>query len=206
MKLILRLVTKLIGVLWVYACIPFRAYARSVVYNYVLKNNKTNWLRRLWERSPKYTQGYSNDVEGRVKLNGWILKDIHQVGYNGFVAERKKPVSKLWFYVVAILIYGFLDDDSNHDTTDLGYCYDLSYGWRKDEWTAKLFGWALKKINYDSVERGLGTNTGLETIRFGNAFDLGDYRGSAPFFNGWCTWVWNTRNPAMNFQYLWLDY
>ena len=46
--LFLKLVGKIIGVPIFYLLLPFRAYARNRVYNYVLKNNI--YLKRLEEK------------------------------------------------------------------------------------------------------------------------------------------------------------
>ena len=43
-------------------------------------------------------------------------------------------------------------------------------------------------------------------IMYGNSYDLGDVRAESPFFNLWATYAWNSRNTAMGFQYLWMNY
>jgi hypothetical protein len=99
-------------------------------------------------------------------------------------------------------IWGWLDDDSNQDTTDTGYLRELitGYRWKAGKQTdEKVYRWHsifrpwLKKINLDSIV-------------YGNAFDLGDNRAVHPFYNWVATLVWNDRNTAMNFQYLWGNY
>lgn len=174
---------KILGKVWIFAAIPFRGYARSVVYNYVLQNDLP--LKRLRERNPQWDWN----------RNGWSLDDIHGVSnqavkINGYIEKRHYRVSKLHFYLVVIFIYGFLDDDSNHDTTDIGYIKTLLSGERKS-WH-RIFNPWLRKMNLDVV--------------YGNSFDLGDVRAKYPVFNWAATFVWNDRNTAMNFQYLLFDY
>ena len=177
---------KTLGKFWVFAAIPFRAYARNVVYNYVLQNDLP--LKRLMERNP------SGDEEGPMTQGGrWDLDDIHGLSNHhdlkGFIKYR--DVNKLQFYLVVFFIWGWLDDDSNQDTTDIGYIKTLLSGERKS-WH-RIFTPALRKI--DSTD-----------AVYGNSFDLGDVRGQHPFYNWAATFVWNERNTAMNFQYLFCDY
>jgi len=181
---ILIFIAKIIGRVWVFACVPFRAYARSVVYSYVLQNDLP--LKRLYERSPMLVDG-----------KAWMLQDIHGVGRLGHVNKRK--VNKIQFYLVVIFIWGWLDDDSNEDTTDKGYIETLVKGQRKIKpYTITDF---ILSRNIDKLAK-----IDFSQVTYGNAFDLGDVRGERPFYNFWATLAWNNRNTAMNFQYLWMDY
>ena len=53
--LVLKLVGKVVGVPMFYLLLPFRAYARNRVYNYVLQNNV--YLKRLEEIDYKLDNG-----------------------------------------------------------------------------------------------------------------------------------------------------
>lgn len=184
MKNIILFLVKIIGLVWVFPCIPFRAYARSIVYNYILQNQKKHLLGRLWERDPVLTV--------KDGCTGYILHDVvHDVGREGFVKCRK--VNALKFYLVVIFIWMWLDDDANHDTTDLGYISSWFIGERRNRTFAKVVNW-------------LTGNIVPGEHLFGNSFDLGDYRDIKPFFNFWCTFFWNVRNTGMNYQYLWMGY
>lgn len=173
--------TELFGKIWIFPCVPFRAWARNYVYNYVLQNGKREWLTRLWERHP--TDTHSNGP-------GWILKDIHGTGREGFVKWRR--VNKTVFYLTVLFVWGWLDDDSNEDTTDKGHILrtlDGAYPWE----IGRFLKPELSKIDWTDVI-------------YGNTFDLGDIREVYEFNNWAATATWNWRNTAMNFQYLFLNY
>jgi len=184
MYIIYLIFGKTLGRFWIFAATPFRAYARSVVYNYVLRNNLP--LKRLRERNPTPRIASNGD-------KGWVLDDVHGLAghHNWRGVIKYRDVTKLQFYLVVFFIWGWLDDDSNQDTTDTGYIKTLLSGERKS-WHS-IFNPALRKIDLDSVV-------------YGNAFDLGDVRAEHPFFNWAATFVWADRNSAMNFQYLWFGY
>ena len=103
--LILKLVGKVIGVPVFYLLLPFRAYARNRVYNYVLQNNV--YLKRLEEREYKLSGfGYA------------ITKASHKnFRLNGLGFIEYKKVSFLE-YCLALFIWVWFDDDSNYDTHD----------------------------------------------------------------------------------------
>lgn len=184
MKNILLFFIKVIGLVWVYPCIPFRSYARNVVYNYVLNRDKRQWLSRLWQREPMLEPYY----EGHALYGS----KVHPVPMDGFVHSRN--VSTIEFYFVVFFIWGWLDDDSEHDTTSLPHIQTCIDGERKDQLLSKLFKKQLKKIDQGAVV-------------YGNAFDLGDVRDTHyPFYNFAATVIWNTRNTGMNFQYLFTNY
>ena len=103
--LVLKLVGKIIGVPMFYLLLPFRAYARNRVYNYVLQNNV--YLKRLEEREYKLSGfGYAitKASHKKFRLNGL-----------GFIEYKK--VSFLEYYL-ALFIWVWFDDDSNYDTHD----------------------------------------------------------------------------------------
>ena len=103
--LVLKLVGKIIGVPMFYLLLPFRAYARNRVYNYVLQNNV--YLKRLEEREYKLSGfGYA------------ITKASHKnFRLNGLGFIEYKKVSFLE-YCLALFIWVWFDDDSNYDTHD----------------------------------------------------------------------------------------
>lgn len=180
------IICKPLGRFWIFFVLPFRGYARNVVYNYVLQNDLP--LKRLRERSPKWVGS------AVTPIMFWSLEDIHGLSsypqkLRGFIKFRR--VNKLQFYLVVFLIWGWLDDDSNQDTTDTGYIRTLITGERKS-WHSIFNRW-LVKIDLDKVV-------------YGNAFDLGDVRAQYPFFNWAATWCWTDRNSAMNFEYLFFGY
>lgn len=164
---------KVFGLFWYWFVFPFRAYARSVVQNYALQQKYVP-IRRLRERFPIIID------------NGWMLRDVHNVGSNGYVSYRK--VSKLEFWLVVFLLWGWLDDDSNEDTYDAGHCKRYTEGDLKNTIMGKLFRKQLLKAIEDGV--------------YGNTFDLGDLRAETPNFNFIAVLIWNTRNTAYNFWYL----
>ena len=103
--LVLNLIGKVIGVPIFYLLLPFRAYARNRVYNYVLQNNV--YLKRLEEREYKLSGfGYA------------ITKASHKnFRLNGLGFIEYKKVSFLE-YCLALFIWVWFDDDSNYDTHD----------------------------------------------------------------------------------------
>lgn len=105
--ILLKLLGKIIGVPIFYLVLPFRAYARNRVYNYVLQNDI--YLPRLLER--KWTLDnlsglYFPQNKSRKVFN---LKNDAYIKY--------KKVSKLEYYF-ALMLWIWVDDDSNYDTHD----------------------------------------------------------------------------------------
>ena len=103
--LISKLVGKIIGVPMFYLLLPFRAYARNRVYNYVLQNNV--YLKRLEEREYKLSGfGYAitKASHKKFRLNGL-----------GFIEYKKVSFLE---YCLALFIWVWFDDDSNYDTHD----------------------------------------------------------------------------------------
>lgn len=103
--LVLKLVGKIIGVPMFYLLLPFRAYARNRVYNYVLQNNI--YLKRLEDREYKLSGfGYAitKASHKKFRLNGL-----------GFIEYKKVSFLE---YCLALFIWVWFDDDSNYDTHD----------------------------------------------------------------------------------------
>jgi len=151
---------KVFGLVWYWFIVPFRAYARKVVYNYVLENGIN--LKRLMERNPiEYEYFYYLD--------------------NGFINKRK--VSKIEYYFVVFFIYGWLDDDSSCDTFCDGHNQTYING---ERYIPEIFRQMLLKANIKS--------------NIGKSFDLGTI--TKPSFDFLSCLIWNGRNTAYNFSYL----
>jgi len=178
---------KIWGLWWVFVAMPFRGYARNVVYNYVLQHNQRDWLGRLWQREPRLLAGRA----ACYMLAGSAVPGHKAPAIMGAVLTRKASVLK--FYLVVFLLWGWLDDDANEDTTSRSHVQACIDGEHKNDLQSRLLRSWLKLIDWSGV-------------RYGNAFDLGDVRTDYPFFNFAATLLWNTRNSAMNFQYLWMGY
>lgn len=157
-----HVLSKIIGVFWFFVAVPFRRYARNTVYNYVLDNGV--YLKRLGERYISRTE------------YGYSIISKHNTNRIGYIKYRN--VSKLEYVLVYWLIWGWLDDDANDDTFDIGRVEEL----RKESriWQAFL--------------RGAKRN------QYGNSFDLGDARMKN--FHFFATMFWNNRNTAQNFLYM----
>ena len=116
--LVLKLVGKIIGVPIFYLLLPFRAYARNRVYNYVLQNNV--YLKRLEEKNYVLENGVY------YPLN--LSKKDYKLRDKGYIKYKK--VSKIEYFL-ALFIWIWFDDDSNYDTHD---------GSEKEETVLKPFG------------------------------------------------------------------
>lgn len=159
-----HLLSKVIGIFWFFMIVHFRKYARNVVYNYVLQNGI--YLKRLLERPIDTTT---------TAYTPYKILPYHGTK-GGFIEYRK--VSKLEYLLVYWFIWGFLDDDTNDDTFDIGRVEEL----RKE---SKVWAFFLK---------------GAKRNQYGNSFDLGDNR--LPNFHFFATLFWNNRNTAQNFLYM----
>ncbi len=92
-------VRKVVGLVWFYVALPFRAYARNVVHNYSLQGKLyipilTN--RPITEEDDRYVLAPFHDTQG------------------GYIKKRK--ISWIEFQLVFWILWGWLDDCSNHDT------------------------------------------------------------------------------------------
>ena len=101
--LVLKLVGKIIGVPMFYLLLPFRAYARNRVYNYVLQNNI--YLKRLEERDYKLDNGVYYPTN--------ISKKNFKLKNDGYIKYKKVSFLE---YCLALFIWVWFDDDSNYDT------------------------------------------------------------------------------------------
>lgn len=169
--LLFTLVRKVFGLFWFWIVCPFRGYARNVVYNYKLQNGL--WLKRLNERNPKLYGGKYHLTGGRTQT--------------GKINYRK--ISKLEYLFVYWFIWGWLDDDSNYDTCDLGFIQKVITGEHKS-WMGKPFKDLLKQ--HAQI---------MEASVFGNSFELGDIRAQSPVLLSVSTLFWLMRNTAYNFKY-----
>ncbi len=173
---------KVFGLVWYYVAVPFRAYARNVVYNYVLQNRV--YLKRLWERP------LNGRVPGHFKLDGveifcYVIDAFHGTE-GGYIKYRK--IHPVEYHLVYWVLWGWLDDDANQDTTDKGYVRSIVEGER----LAVLPRQICVELKKDLTEFDI----------FGNSFDLGDRRAEHPIFEFWSSTLWNVRNTAYNFKYM----
>lgn len=164
-----HVLNKVIGVFWFFVAVPFRRYARNTVYNYVLDNGV--YLKRLRERPITHVHGSLYPLE----TLWWEIAPYHGT-QGGYIKYRK--VSKLEYVLVYWLIWGWLDDDANDDTFDIGRVEEL----RKE---SKVWAFFL---------------LGAKRNQYGNSFDLGDAR--VKNFHFFATMFWNNRNTAQNFLYM----
>lgn len=105
--ILLKLLGKIIGVPIFYLVLPFRAYARNRVYNYVLQNDI--YLPRLLER--KWTLDNSSGLYFPQNKS----RKVFNLKNDAYIQYRK--VSKLEYYF-ALMLWIWVDDDSNYDTHD----------------------------------------------------------------------------------------
>ena len=105
--LVLKLVGKIIGVPMFYLLLPFRAYARNRVYNYVLQNDI--YLPRLIERKWTLDTETMCYYPMNKSKKAFMLKNMAYIKYN--------KVSKLEYFF-AFNLWKWFDDDSNYDTHD----------------------------------------------------------------------------------------
>jgi len=176
------IVSKIIGVVWFWVALPFRAYARNTVYNYVLKNEL--FIKRLYERKPI-------ELEDR-----WVLQPlVHPETKGGYIKKRKIPVTFIEYTLVKHLLWGWLDDDAYCDTFSAGHNETYLNGERKLFGFIPMNNWLGRKL---LVSRDQCEN---EEIR-GSWFDIGDKRALNPKFNFLGAFIWNVRNSAYNFEYM----
>lgn len=171
--IIWTLIRKVIGVPVQLLTMPFRAYSRNVVYNYVLANDI--YLQRLVVRPIT-----------RIPL-GYIIKPYHGTD-GGYINKRLKPISKLEYWFAYYLIWQWQDDDSVFDTWSREYTRTLVEDGRMT-WLPKFI---IKHLQYAYDNQPL----------YGNSFDLGDKRGDNPSFYFWASLLWAIRNTAYNSKYM----
>lgn len=185
LQALIRFVTNIIGLVWIWPTLPFYKFAHNYVFNYHLQRGIP--LKRLNERSPTWHN------------SGWILSPRNTPLVNGFGFVRYRKVETFWYWVIVIFIWGWQDADANQLFTDVGYINSIKVGVpsylctnpKDDRSKSWKFFWIrpfLKSYNeYD--------------VPFGNMFDLCDKRPW--YFSFWATLAWNLRNTAQNFTYLW---
>ncbi len=168
----ITLFNKLFGMVWPFAIVWARAWARGVVHSYTLEHGFA--CKRLMERSPKW--------DG----NGWVLQDIHNVGRTGYIGKR--DVSWIEYQLAKHIVWKWLDDDSNEDTFAKGHSLQYINGERRwpifNDWLVSVLAKEVANTTY------------------GNTFDLGDKRADNPNFRLMSMLIWNTRNVAQNAAYL----
>lgn len=194
-----RYLLKPIGWIWVFACIPFRAYANNYIFNGVLQWGM-DYLPRLWLRKPVLTGNvWELTPVTYTEPDGYkwtkVPKDPEGKPIKGYIKYRE--VNKVWFWVVLVFCWIWLDNGSDQDTTDAGYVNTLTGkdGYKTDgedrthTFTAKIFAPFLP-VMPESL------------TAYGNTFDLGDARADYPYFHWAATFVWNLRNSTYNLKYL----
>lgn len=162
---------KVFGLFWFWLILPFRGYARNVVYNYTLQNNI--WLKRLYERNPIRVEGGWELTGGRVE--------------KGFI--RFKDVTWLEYQFMYWLVWIWVDDDSNRDVTDLGYIRTYLDGERKTWFSRDKL---LKEYNYLSGIK-FGNTFELGDLRAEYPVEI--------FKSWRCTLLWLKRNTGYNAKY-----
>lgn len=173
--LLWTIIRKTIGVPITMMIIPFRGYARNVIYNYVLQNDI--YLQRLLERP----------IE-RESRSYYKIEPYHGT-LGGFISYRK--ISYIEYKLVYWFIWGWLDDDSNEDTYDKGYNKTIISGER-----LSFIGSGIKADLQRDIDK---------VKVFGNSFDLGDKRSEYPLFGFWSALLWSIRNTAYNFKYMQME-
>ena len=146
---------KIIGLVLFFFALPFGRWANNTVFNYVLENDI--YLPRLLERPISKLHRFT--FKGK-DIYGYRIDLYHHTKDGGYIKYKK--VSKLQYYI-AVFIWGWLDNDSNYYTTDLGFMEKVVIG--------RHFSW-LPKIAKNQVQKEVDR---LKVKgQYGNSFDLGD--------------------------------
>jgi hypothetical protein len=137
----------------------------------------------VWYWFVVWFRGYArNTVYNYILQNGIKLKRLEERNPKPFIKYRK--VSKLEYYLVVFLIWGWVDDDSNCDT--FSYGHNLTYITGK-RYIPEIFRRMLKRANF-------------KANKMNSYFDVGD--NIEPSFDILSCIIWNGRNTAYNFSYL----
>lgn len=171
--LLWTLFRKVFGLVWYWVVVPFRGYARNVVQNYTLQHPNKVYMPRLLDRKP-YLVG-----------NMYMIDPFHSSD-GGYIKYRK--ISTVEFQLVFWLIWGWLDSDATSDTFDKGHNTTI-INKERQSWMPEFI-----------IKRLIIANTKCSV--YGNSFDLGDKRADNPCFCFWSALLWNTRNTAYNFAYV----
>lgn len=149
--IVMKLLGKIIGIPIFYLTLPFRGYSRNRVYNYVLQNDI--YLTRLLERK------WTLDEEKQMYFPQNKSIKVFNLKNDAYIKYRK--VSKLEYYF-ALMLWIWVDDDSNYDTHDgipeeetplkpFGNTFDL--GDKRGEFplidTKKTFFWICRNTFYN---------------------------------------------------------
>jgi len=162
---------KILGLLIYWLVVPFRSYSRHVVHLYGLQNSCS--MKRILERNPT-----------RVK-DGWLLQSqCHKDVQDGLIINDRK-ISKLEYWLIVILLWGWTDDDAYCDTFSDGHNRTYLNGERTFIGIHLTNKWLVSKCSYP-----------------GSTFDLGDKRAEHKCTNVLGQLIWNGRNSAYNFEYL----
>lgn len=173
---VFALFRKVFGLVWFYVALPFRRWARNVVYNYTLQNGL--YLKRLLER-PISELGQHEYLS--KSFYGWKIAPYHDTNHGGYIEYRR--VNKLTYLFAFWVIWGWVDDDSNHDTMDKGFTERVVRG--------EHFGFLPQRLRDYCA--------GIEWKAHGNTFDTGDALDSE--FHWLASTLWLVRNTAYNFKY-----
>lgn len=166
-------IRKFLGFFWYWVAVWFREPAREVCYNYFLNNGI--WVKRIQERNPMLL----GDL--------WVLQSTRFEEAGIF---KRRDVGWLEFQFWYWFVWIWNDDDSNYDTTDLGFLEKLVLGIHYP-WLGKPFRGYVK-----------GKLEEIKKLKFGNTFELGSKRnGKNSWFNPVCSGFWNLRNTAYNAKY-----
>lgn len=165
-----------IGIPMTFLAIPFRAYARNTVYNYVLANGV--YLKRLLERPIIEHDDY------------YEIQPYHDT-QGGYIKKRRVSIGEYQF--AYYILWQWLDDDSWFDTWSMSYNESI-VGTKSDE--SFRLQW-LPEFIKESLRQDLG-NASLG----GNSFDIGDKRAEVPMFGFWSVLLWSIRNTAYNSKYM----
>lgn len=173
---VFALFRKVFGLVWFYVALPFRRWARNVVYNYTLQNEL--YLKRLLER-PISELG-QHEYLGK-SFYGWKIAPYHDTNHGGYIEYKR--VNKLTYLFAFWVIWGWVDDDSNHDTMDKGFTENVVRG--------EHFGFLPQWLR--------GYCADIKWKAHGNTFDTGDALDSE--FHWLASTLWLVRNTAYNFKY-----
>lgn len=136
----------------------------------------------VWYWFVVWFRGYGrNTVYNYVLQNGIKLKRLEERNPKPFIKYRK--ISKLEYIFALFFIWGWVDDDSGADTFSKGHnqTYINKERYIPDYFRQKLIMANLKASN-------------------SNYFDMGD--NIVPCFDLLSVIIWNGRNTAYNFSYM----
>jgi len=166
------IVRKAVGIPIVMAVLPFRGYARNVVYNYVLANGV--YLQRLVARPI-----IEEDSQ-------YIIQPFHDT-QGGYIKKRK--ISWIEYKLAYYCLWQWFDDDSWFDTWSQNYNETIVVEKSRMQWLPQFIKNDLRR-DLDLAPEG------------GNTFDIGDKRTTTWKYPFWSTFLWTVRNTAYNSKYM----